>query len=101
MPKVAYPASSPYAATSQSAWSLGPYVQRAIPSNSEDRILIVDAKYRHKPMLLASDLYGRPGWWWVFFARNRNIMRDPTWDLVPGIEIIVPSTGYLSRILGD
>ena len=101
MAKVVYASSSPYAVTPQTSWALGPYVHRPIPPDAGDQILIVDAKYRHKPVLLASDLYGRPDWWWVFYVRNRNVLRDPTWDLEPGIELVVPTETHLSRILGD
>jgi hypothetical protein len=50
--------------------------------------------------LLAFDLYGDKNLWWVFAQRNMEILKDPIFDLIPGIEIYVPKGDALARVLG-
>jgi len=100
MAKITYPSSSAYAATPQSDNFIGRYVHRKIEADDTDRPWVVEAKYEHRPELLAAHLYGRSSLFWVFVARNINLMRDPFWDLETGMEIMLPSREYLERVLG-
>lgn len=54
------------------------------------RKIEVESRYKHRPDLLAHDLYGDSDLWWVFALYNRNIIVDSIYDLVPGIHIRVP-----------
>lgn len=98
--KLTYPSTSPYASTKQTSWYLGKYVHRSIPSAPDDKKIIISAKYENRPDLLANDLYGSPAYWWVFMVRNRNEIKHPLWDLVAGMQIMVPSQAHLNKSLG-
>ncbi len=100
MARVNYPSSSPYAATPQANWFIGNYVHRSIPSNDGDKPFTITTKYLNRPDLLACDLYGNPGYWWVFSARNPNTIRDAIWDFEVGKVIIIPSQNHLKATLG-
>jgi hypothetical protein len=50
--------------------------------------------------LLAFDLYGDKDLWWVFAQRNMEILKDPVFDLIAGIQIYVPKGAALSKVLG-
>lgn len=100
MPKITYPTNSPYAITPQTSWYIGLYKHRPIPVNSGDRELKIGIKYNHRPDLLSHDLYGSPAYWWVFLARNMNIIRDPIWDFETGKTIFVPSSDHIRSVVG-
>lgn len=95
-----YPATSPYATTTQTIWHIGNYKHRPIPKNAGDRAITITSKYDLRPDLLSYDLYGSPMYWWVFFVRNMNEIRDPIWDFTLGKKIMVPSSDYLRSIVG-
>jgi|TARA_Y100000389_G_scaffold198233_1_gene234347 hypothetical protein len=73
---------------------------RPIPAESDDVLYTVQPQYNHRPDLLAFDLYGNKDLWWVFAQRNMEIIKDPIFDLEPGVEIYVPKGDALTRILG-
>ena len=95
-----YSKSSPYYSTGQ----FGPFLDilnfRDVPKNSADVEYEIDAVYKHRPDLLASDLYGNPGLWWVFATRNPNVLLDPVFDFVPGCVIFIPTKETLVQTLG-
>jgi hypothetical protein len=49
---------------------------------------------------LAFDLYGDANLWWVFAARNPNVIRDPIFDFLPGVRIYIPKKTTIDRDLG-
>jgi hypothetical protein len=73
---------------------------RPIPAENDDIKYVVQTQYAYRPDLLAYDLYGTTKLWWVFSQRNMDIIKDPVYDLVPGIEIYLPKGPNLSRQLG-
>jgi hypothetical protein len=73
---------------------------RSIPAESDDVLYTVQTQYTHRPDLLAFDLYGDKELWWVFAQRNIEILKDPVFDLVAGIQIYVPKGNALTRVLG-
>jgi hypothetical protein len=73
---------------------------RPIPAESDDVLVTIQPQYTHRPDLLAFDLYGDKDLWWVFAQRNMEILKDPIFDLIPGIEIYVPKGDALARVLG-
>jgi hypothetical protein len=73
---------------------------RSIPAESDDVLYTVQTQYTHRPDLLAFDLYGDKELWWVFAQRNIEILKDPVFDLVAGIQIYVPKGNALTRTLG-
>jgi len=73
---------------------------RPIPAEDDDILYTVEAQYTHRPDLLAYDLYGDRNLWWVFSQRNMDSLKDPVFDLIPGVEIFIPKGESLFRILG-
>jgi len=50
--------------------------------------------------MLAFDLYGDSGLWWVFAARNPNTIEDPLLDFRAGTTIYIPNKATLTSDLG-
>jgi hypothetical protein len=97
MARINYPPSSPYAATPQTSWYIGNYVHRSIPSTNTDKPMLITKKYEYRPDVLSNDLYGTPVYYWVFYVRNRNLIKDPIWGLTTGLEIIIPTLETIKR----
>ena len=91
---------SPYAATS----TFGPFLDlleyRAITKKSDDTVYAIDRVYQYRPDMLAYDLYGDAALWWVFVARNPNVLKDPIFDFRPGTTIYIPKKDTLVQDLG-
>lgn len=97
----AYSGTSPWAnTTTQEGQYLDILKIRPIPAEGDDVLYTVQPQYTHRPDLLAFDLYGDKNLWWVFAQRNMEILKDPIFDLEPGIEIYVPKGDALTRVLG-
>ena len=73
------------------------WVPPTILSSINDTLLLLPPKYHLKPDLLSFDTYGTTGYWWVFMMRNPDIIQDPIWDFVNGIQIYLPIKGNLPR----
>jgi hypothetical protein len=95
-----YSSNSPYAKTTDT----GPYLDvmefRNIPNMADDVPWVVTTPYMHRPDLLSYDLYGDVSFWWVFAVRNRSIIKDPVYDLVPGKTIYLPTLDTIRSSLG-
>ncbi len=100
MAKISYNNTSPYALTKQKEFYLGLYVDRPIPADSTDITIVLDSKYNHRPDLLAFDLYGDTRYWWIFMRRNLDVIRDPIFEFVGGIEIHIPTKDRILKIVG-
>jgi hypothetical protein len=94
-----YTKSSPWHRTPANDLYLEPLVYRPIIKNSLDRVYIIENQYKHRPDLLAHDLYGDTKLWWVFVYRNRDILKDPIFDFIPGLEIVLPNKKELETAL--
>ena len=95
-----YSKSSPYYATAKFGNFLDILEYRSIPKVASDVEYQIDAVYRFRPDLLAFDLYGDTGLWWVFASRNPNVLKDPIFDFYPGQVIFVPKKETLISTLG-
>lgn len=71
-----------------------------IPAVDSDVEFTVTKQYEHRPDLLAYDLYGDTRLWWVFAIRNKNIIKDPIYDLIAGLKIRLPALSTLRSSLG-
>lgn len=91
---------SPYYNTKTFGQFLDVLEYRTITKNSLDIKYTIDAVYRYRPDLLAADLYGTSALWWVFAARNPNVIKDPIFDFFPGQVIYIPSKENLITELG-
>jgi hypothetical protein len=100
MPKISYPRTSPYTDTPQASWYIGQYRHRTIPVGPNDTLTLIGPEFQYRPDKMAFSIYGTEALWWVFMARNLNVLRDPIWDFVAGTSIYVPTTAFLKSILG-
>lgn len=95
-----YSTSSPYYFTPQNSYYLGSWIAPGIGPSATDEYVTVSQRYLHRPDLLSYDLYGSPRLWWVFALLNPDSIRDPVYDMVPGIQLRVPSAVSLQSFLG-
>ena len=95
-----YNATSPYYTTGYSQFFLDTMVNRPIPSQSDDLPFTINQTYQYRPDLLAFDLYGNAGLWWVFYQRNPNTLQAPPMDFVVGTLIYLPKMTTLKTALG-
>jgi hypothetical protein len=100
MTRQVYDSSSPYYGTPQTNWYLAPIKYRDIPPHASDRYVVIDAMYEFRPDNLSTTLYNNPKYWWIFMARNIDVIRDPIWDLKSGIFIYVPTLDRLQQLIG-
>lgn len=95
-----YSKTSPYYFTDQSNGYLDVTAFRDIPYQTDDVMFTVTPTYMHRPDLLAYDFYQDTGLWWVFAVRNKDVIKDPIYDLVPGKNIYIPKITTLKAVLG-
>lgn len=97
--RATYNKSSPYYQTAQTSTYLDIWSAPSLAPALSDNLLFVTTPYTHRPDLLSQDLYGTPRLWWVFAMLNPDILKDPIYDLVVGIEIRVPDKSQLQGYL--
>ena len=95
-----YTSSSPWFNTSVIQNYLGILSIRPVSSEPDDFLYTIEPQYSHRPDLLAYDLYGTSKLWWVFIQRNLDVLQDPIYDFIPGVEIYIPKRSVLSKVLG-
>ena len=95
-----YDATSPYFETTYSQFFLDVMVDRPIPKESDDLTFTINTTYQYRPDLLAFDLYGIAGLWWVFYQRNPNTLQAPPLDFKVGTLIYLPKLSTLKSALG-
>jgi hypothetical protein len=95
-----YNKSSPYYNTSQNRFYLELLKIRPVPAEADDFKYTIENQYKHRPDLLAFDLYGNPKLWWVFVQRNMSIIKDPIYDFEPGVVIYLPKKTNLEKYIG-
>lgn len=97
---VAYSKTSPYSNTESFGFFLDIANIPELPIDPSDVLYEVDNIYQHRPDLLAFDLYGDVGLWWVFCIRNPNVLKDPVFDFKAGTTIYIPKKDALVAALG-
>ncbi len=95
-----YTQSSPWATTSQNNLYLELLDIRPVPAEQDDFRYVIESQYRHRPDLLAYDLYGNPKLWWVFVQRNMDVIKDPIYDFETGTTIYIPKKSNLEKFIG-
>ena len=95
-----YDATSPYYQTGYSQFFLETMVNRPIPKENDDLTFTINVTYQYRPDLLAFDLYGNAGLWWVFYQRNPNTLQAPPMDFAVGTLIYLPKMTTLKTALG-
>ena len=96
----AYSTSSPYYGTGTYGQFLDLLTIRPITKLANDKLYTIDRFYHQRPDLLASDLYQDAKLWWVFAARNPNVLKDPLFDFMTGYTIYLPTKATLIKDLG-
>ena len=91
---------SPYYSTNQSSGYLDVIEWRSIPVEDDDILFTLTKSYEHRPDLLAYDLYGDVGLWWVFSVRNSSKIKDPVFDMLAGTAIYIPKLSSIKTSLG-
>lgn len=97
---VNYNATSPYYNTNYVQFYLDVMVDRPIPKEADDRIMVINQTYQYRPDLLAFDLYDNSSLWWVFYQRNPNTLQAPPLDFKVGTRIYLPKISTLRAALG-
>ena len=95
-----YDSTSPYFTTEYSQFFLDTMVNRSIPKLSDDQLIKINQTYQYRPDLLAFDLYGNAGLWWVFYQRNPNTLTTPPLDFASDTLIYLPKITTLRNVLG-
>lgn len=94
-----YKKTSPWYITKQNTLYLELLTIRTIPTSDDDFKYVIENQYRHRPDLLAFDLYQDAKLWWVFAQRNRSILKDPIYDFSPGTTIFCPAKANINTAL--
>lgn len=95
-----YSKTSPYYDTQITGSYLDILSFRQVPIEADDVQFEVTTQYEFRPDLLAYDLYNDSNLWWVFAARNMNVIKDPIYDLYAGQVIYLPKQSSLKKQLG-
>ena len=95
-----YAKTSPWSDTRQNNFYLDLLEIRPVPAESDDFRYVIENQYRHRPDLLAYDVYGNAKLWWVFVQRNMSVIKDPIYDFEPGTVIYLPKKTNLAKFLG-
>ena len=95
-----YAKTSPWSDTRQNNFYLNLLEIRPVPSEPDDFRYVIENQYRHRPDLLAYDVYGNAKLWWVFVQRNMSVIKEPIYDFEPGTVIYLPKKSNLAKFLG-
>jgi len=95
-----YNSTSPYQDTKITKNYLDILTIRPVSAESDDFLYTIESQYALRPDLLAFDLYGSHHLWWVFIQRNLDVLQDPIFDFVPGVQIYLPKKSSLFKVLG-
>lgn len=96
---IQYSKSSPYYTTSLTNGYLDILNFRDLPIERDDVLFEITNTYENRPDLLAYDLYQDVNLWWVFAVRNKNIIKDPIFDMTAGKKIYLPKLATIKRAL--
>jgi len=95
-----YSSFSPYYKTPLVNGYLDVMTFRDIPVQTDDILFEIVSTYEFRPDLLAYDLYQETRLWWVFAMRNKDILKDPVYDMTAGTKIYLPKLSVIKRVLG-
>jgi hypothetical protein len=95
-----YSQKSPYYSTELTKGYLDVANFRNLPNQPDDIEFELTSKYENRPDLLAYDLYDDSDYWWVFAVRNKDTIKDPIYDMVPGVKIFLPKLSVIKASLG-
>ena len=70
-----------------------------IPALDDDEEYVIGYGFEERPDLLAFALYENSRLWWVFAARNPDVLVDPIRDFKIGTKIFLPNKVSIDNIL--
>jgi hypothetical protein len=85
-----YSKQSPYSKSVITGDYLNLMTPRTVIEDSNDDSYSIESQYNMRPDLLAYKLYGNSRYWWLFSARNKDILIDPIQDFKTGTTIRIP-----------
>ena len=71
-----------------------------MPAYADDPLYTIEPQYANRPDLLAYDMYGDNRLWWIFAQRNLDVIEDPVYDMIPGVQIYLPDPERVKETLG-
>lgn len=95
-----YSSSSPWYNTPTTRNYLDILNIRPVSAEADDFLYTIESQYSYRPDLLSYDLYGTPDLWWVFIQRNLDVLQDPIFDFISGVQIYIPKKSSLIKVLG-
>lgn len=95
-----YNKASPYSKTKVVNGYLDVLNPIEIPAYSDDVQFMITGKYVYRPDLLAYDIYGDSKLWWVFAARNKEVIKDSIYDFISGQVIYIPKITTINKSTG-
>ena len=87
--------SSFYSKTPIKSFYLDLWVEKPMTPQDDDLLVTISAEHHERPDQLAYAVYGTPNLFWIFWARNKDVIVDPIHDFKSGKEIYVPSLRYI------
>lgn len=93
-----YRKTSPYFESERKEWYLNAYVPKKITKDGNDILIPILNIYHHRPDKLSFDMYNSSDYWWVFAEMNKDILIDPIFDFVTGLEIYVPTHDKIVKL---
>ena len=87
---------SPWKGTPVTGKYLDVLEYRKIPASASDVTIKLDVRFVHSPDTLAHEYYGHSKYWWVIPTRNN--LQDPIFDLVEGMELIIPHRSVVTGL---
>ena len=95
-----YSSSSPYASTPMWGSFLDIWPGIVISPNMTDAVYQIDNPYNLRPDMLSYDMYKDTGLWWIFAARNPDVLIDPLLSFTTDTIIYVPTMAVVRRSIG-
>ena len=63
--------------------------------------VVVPPECQHRIDLFSYQQYGTSRLWWVIALANADTIKDPIWDFVSGMTLMVPDRGVLAEQLPE
>ncbi|ASV44202.1 hypothetical protein PBI_SCTP2_187 [Salicola phage SCTP-2] len=73
-------------------------VMPQIEHSPNDKFWIIEKHYEYRPDKLAKELYGDERYYYAFMLRNMDIIENPIYDFISGIEIRLPSLSAVKNL---
>ena len=85
-----YSKQSPYSKSVITGDYLNLMTPRTVIEDPKDDSYTIGSQYNLRPDGVAYKLYGNSRYWWLFSARNKDILIDPIQDFKTGTTIRIP-----------